>query len=315
MKAREFVRDYVKPAGGVLQRKDGDHHVYRMPCGRKIAVPMGGRQTEVSQSLVAQLRRIVGAVTLQVATVAIAAMVLVGCGGTPFTDGAAEVGVPSDDDGGAVLGEAATPGPADAGARDAAPRSDRLAPDSDAGSRGGDAAAGDGSDAGDAGAAGCAAGATVCVGSQPVVCSAGAWVSAGPGCYGAAAVCLDGACVACSPGATQCAGGVQPQVCGASGAWQDSGSPVTHSDGVGQTWQDCAPIGTYDQAEALRACEAHSGNAALCVVGAGCGSGTIVVTDTASGYVWGYSDTTIGYVAPGGNSCPTATGPNVKRWE
>ena len=31
---------------------------------------------------------------------------------------------------------------------------------------------------------------------------------------------------------------------------------VTHSNGLGQTWQDCTPLGTYNEEEALKACKA-----------------------------------------------------------
>jgi hypothetical protein len=31
---------------------------------------------------------------------------------------------------------------------------------------------------------------------------------------------------------------------------------VTHDNGVGQTWQDCEPLGTYNNAQAFKACEA-----------------------------------------------------------
>lgn len=36
----------------------------------------------------------------------------------------------------------------------------------------------------------------------------------------------------------------------------DGGPLVLHSNGLGQTWQDCTPLGTHDQAEAMAACEA-----------------------------------------------------------
>ncbi len=45
MKSRAFVRDVLKPAGAVLERKDGDHHIYRLPSGRTLIVPMGGSQS------------------------------------------------------------------------------------------------------------------------------------------------------------------------------------------------------------------------------------------------------------------------------
>jgi len=58
MKAREFIRDHVVPAGGQFVRRVGDHHVYRLPSGHFFNVPVGGRQTEVAQSLVFKLRRL-----------------------------------------------------------------------------------------------------------------------------------------------------------------------------------------------------------------------------------------------------------------
>lgn len=58
MKAREFVRDHVLPAGGELVKKVGDHHVFRLPNGRTIEVPMGGSQSEASRYLLRKLRRL-----------------------------------------------------------------------------------------------------------------------------------------------------------------------------------------------------------------------------------------------------------------
>lgn len=58
MKAREFVRDHVLPAGGVLAKKDGDHHVFRLPNGRTLIVPMGGSQSEAGSYLLPKLRRL-----------------------------------------------------------------------------------------------------------------------------------------------------------------------------------------------------------------------------------------------------------------
>ena len=58
MKAREFVRKLVLPAGGVLEKKDGDHHVYRLPNGRTLIVPMGGSQSEIAPYLTSKLRRL-----------------------------------------------------------------------------------------------------------------------------------------------------------------------------------------------------------------------------------------------------------------
>jgi len=58
MKSREFVRKHVIPAGGVLDRKDGDHHIYRLPNGRTILIPMGGSQSEIAPYLTSKLRRL-----------------------------------------------------------------------------------------------------------------------------------------------------------------------------------------------------------------------------------------------------------------
>lgn len=58
MKARAFVRDLVIPAGGVLVRRRGDHHIFRLPNGRVIDVPMGGSQSEVSTGLLMEFRRV-----------------------------------------------------------------------------------------------------------------------------------------------------------------------------------------------------------------------------------------------------------------
>jgi len=44
---------------------------------------------------------------------------------------------------------------------------------------------------------------------------------------------------------------------GSSGAPCDGGPYITHDDGLGQTWKDCAPLGTATQAEATAACNAY----------------------------------------------------------
>lgn len=57
MKSREFIRDYMLPSGGVLMKKDGDHHVYRLPNGRTFIVPVGGKHSEAKPYLVRKLRK------------------------------------------------------------------------------------------------------------------------------------------------------------------------------------------------------------------------------------------------------------------
>lgn len=59
MKSKEFIRKVLRPAGAVLVKKDGDHHVYRLQNGRTIAVPVGGTQKEVSTGLLRRYKRLV----------------------------------------------------------------------------------------------------------------------------------------------------------------------------------------------------------------------------------------------------------------
>lgn len=58
MKAREFIRNHVLPAGGVLMKKDGDHYVYRFPNGKMMLVPVGGRHSEAKPYLVRRLQKL-----------------------------------------------------------------------------------------------------------------------------------------------------------------------------------------------------------------------------------------------------------------
>lgn len=58
MKSKEFVRRILIPAGAVLDHKDGDHHIYRLPNGRTLIVPIGGSKTEAKSYLLAKFRRL-----------------------------------------------------------------------------------------------------------------------------------------------------------------------------------------------------------------------------------------------------------------
>lgn len=64
-------------------------------------------------------------------------------------------------------------------------------------------------------------------------------------------------------GGAPSSGGAQ----GDSGATDAACTLVTHNNSAGQTWQDCAPLGTYNEAEATKACgawaDAHSGTCAI----------------------------------------------------
>lgn len=96
MKAREFVRKYVIPAGGVLEKTAGDHHVFRFPNGATFDVPMGGKQSEAASWLLPKLRRLLrgGATVAVIGTVIVVFALLVGACSAPFTttDSAADDG-------------------------------------------------------------------------------------------------------------------------------------------------------------------------------------------------------------------------------
>ena len=62
MRARELLRE-MRRAGAELMRRDGDHHVYVMPGGERVALPMGGRQGEVCSTLIRRVRAMLDAVS------------------------------------------------------------------------------------------------------------------------------------------------------------------------------------------------------------------------------------------------------------
>lgn len=92
---------------------------------------------------------------------------------------------------------------------------------------------------------------------------------------------------------------------------------VTHDNGVGQTWQDCVPLGTYNQAQALKACVTKTGDARRCNIAPGCGTAPWIMqgTDMAGtyNYIWGFSGNTAGYVNTNGG-CPNPTPPQNAPW-
>lgn len=86
---------------------------------------------------------------------------------------------------------------------------------------------------------------------------------------------------------------------------------VRHSNGVGQTWEDCAPLATYDAHEAARACIAYTGNQNDCYYSPGCGGAQYVVQGfgpSNESYLWGYDASTAGFVGTGSNCPSPATG-------
>jgi len=92
---------------------------------------------------------------------------------------------------------------------------------------------------------------------------------------------------------------------------------VTHSDGVGQTWQDCVPLYTYNEAQAMKACEASG--AALCLQSTRCGPTVLEVQGFNSDRShlvaeWGYGDFATGYVSPDYNLCGSGD-PAREMWD
>jgi hypothetical protein len=71
----------------------------------------------------------------------------------------------------------------------------------------------------------------------------------------------------------------------------DAGCPTAHSDGLGQTFYDCVPWGTLNEAQALEACTAYTGSATQCANDPiGCANADEVCTTGSSACVcWTYT--------------------------
>jgi hypothetical protein len=69
---------------------------------------------------------------------------------------------------------------------------------------------------------------------------------------------------------------------------EDAGEPgdgcswTTHFNGLGGTWQDCAPLGTMTDAEALAACKSHG----ACPGSCGCNGQALPCSTGLVAYVW-----------------------------
>jgi len=57
MKPRELEQE-LRRVGAVLEKKDGDHHVWRLPNGSRFDVPTGGKHNREKPYLVAKLKRL-----------------------------------------------------------------------------------------------------------------------------------------------------------------------------------------------------------------------------------------------------------------
>jgi hypothetical protein len=94
-----------------------------------------------------------------------------------------------------------------------------------------------------------------------------------------------------------------------------SSCETTHSDGVGQSYYDCNPLGTYSSVTAIEACTAYAnsvgGSAANCSDGWTCTGDTIAdvcygntAGTVCSTYCWGYAGAEASFVYT--CACPDA---------
>lgn len=129
-------------------------------------------------------------------------------------------------------------------------------------------------------------------------------------------------------GSTTGAGGATPSppdaghegTGGSPAAGSDACALVTHDNGLGQTWQDCVPLGTYNLEQAMKACVASG--AGMCIPnGKVC---TFAEYEKVLGYtadgstligIWGFWGQIAGYVAVGSESvCNAPTVHPDSRW-
>ena len=83
---------------------------------------------------------------------------------------------------------------------------------------------------------------------------------------------------------------------------------VTHDNGLGQTWQDCVPLGTYNESQATKACKASG--AIACNPTAACTSNAPIVCGYGPNPVvfgcWGYAGDAVG-LAKANDNCSAFT--------
>lgn len=82
---------------------------------------------------------------------------------------------------------------------------------------------------------------------------------------------------------------------------------VTHDNGLGQHWQDCVPLGTYDETQALKACAAY--DAGSCAQSAGGCGAEQMVHPPGNNTLWEYQGVGAGHVSV--STCP---GPSDPGW-
>lgn len=189
-----------------------------------------------------------------------------------------------------------------------------------------DASADEAGDAGSPASAEASAGPTdggLDCGPMDTIASCGA---CGRSCNAAHAVdagCSGGSCTyqACAAGWSDCdqsppnSNGCECQTpsCCAGGTCQ-----TAHSNGVGQTFYDCQPPGTYTESEAMAACLAFTGSSTQCQaapMGVFCSSRGICSNGAATCWCWTYAGTGAGTVEKQTGFCPsTCPSANGTMW-
>lgn len=56
VKARDLARALLD-AGGVIDKRDGDHHWFRLPDGQRVCLPMGGGHSNSSPGIERKVKR------------------------------------------------------------------------------------------------------------------------------------------------------------------------------------------------------------------------------------------------------------------
>jgi hypothetical protein len=99
---------------------------------------------------------------------------------------------------------------------------------------------------------------------------------------------------------------------GGTGPCDGGTAPVVHSNGLGQTFSDCAPLGTINVTQALEACDAYTSDAGACSIYLTCSAGSELCAGNATNCAcWRYDGNTAGHVATmsGGCNCIGSSSP------
>jgi hypothetical protein len=95
----------------------------------------------------------------------------------------------------------------------------------------------------------------------------------------------------------------------ADGPLTDGCAVVTHSNGLGQAFYDCTPLGTRNMAEATSACIAYTGKASECVNNPPtCTTGSVCSSGAAMCACWRYMGPPAGHVTNPAPACACPSG-------